>query len=235
MSKKQFKAESKKLLDMMINSIYTNPEIFLRELISNASDAIDKLYYRSLTDKSVKVKKDNLEIWIKPNKEEKTLTITDNGCGMTKEELEENLGTIAKSGSELFKENNDKLKDISIIGQFGVGFYSSFMVASKVTVESKSVDSDAAYLWESTGVDGYTIEPSDKSETGTTITLYLKDSTDNLNTNEFLEEYKLTSIIKKYSDYIRYPIKMYVSSEKDSLEEKTINSMIQYGKRKRIK
>ena len=233
MSKKQFKAESKKLLDMMINSIYTNPEIFLRELISNASDAIDKLYYRSLTDKSVKVKKDNLEIWIKPNKEEKTLTITDNGCGMTKEELEENLGTIAKSGSELFKENNDKLKDISIIGQFGVGFYSSFMVASKVTVESKSVDSDAAYLWESTGVDGYTIEPSDKSETGTTITLYLKDSTDNLNTNEFLEEYKLTSIIKKYSDYIRYPIKMYVSSEKDSLEEKTINSMIPIWKKKK--
>ena len=233
MSKKQFKAESKKLLDMMINSIYTNPEIFLRELISNASDAIDKLYYRSLTDKSVKVKKDNLEIWIKPNKEEKTLTITDNGCGMTKEELEENLGTIAKSGSELFKENNDKLKDISIIGQFGVGFYSSFMVASKVTVESKSVDSDVAYLWESTGVDGYTIEPSDKSETGTTITLYLKDSTDNLNTNEFLEEYKLTSIIKKYSDYIRYPIKMYVSSEKDSLEEKTINSMIPIWKKKK--
>ena len=233
MSKKQFKAESKKLLDMMINSIYTNPEIFLRELISNASDAIDKLYYRSLTDTSVKVKKDKLEIWIKPNKENKTLTITDNGCGMTKEELEENLGTIAKSGSELFKENNDKLKDISIIGQFGVGFYSSFMVASKVTVDSKSVDSDAAYLWESTGVDGYTIEPSDKSETGTTITLYLKDSTDNLNTNEFLEEYKLTSIIKKYSDYIRYPIKMYVSSEKDSLEEKTINSMIPIWKKKK--
>ena len=233
MSKKQFKAESKKLLDMMINSIYTNPEIFLRELISNASDAIDKLYYRSLTDKSVKVKKDNLEIWIKPNKEEKTLTITDNGCGMTKEELEVNLGTIAKSGSELFKENNDKLKDISIIGQFGVGFYSSFMVASKVTVESKSLDSEEAYLWESTGVDGYTIKPSNKSETGTTITLYLKDSTDNLDTNEFLEEYKLTSIIKKYSDYIRYPIKMYVSSAKDSLEEKTINSMIPIWKKKK--
>ena len=146
MSKKQFKAESKKLLDMMINSIYTNPEIFLRELISNASDAIDKLYYRSLTDKSVKVTKDKLEIWIKTNKENKTITITDNGCGMTKEELEENLGTIAKSGSELFKENNDKLKDISIIGQFGVGFYSSFMVASKVTVDSKSIDSDKSYL-----------------------------------------------------------------------------------------
>ena len=155
MSKKQFKAESKKLLDMMINSIYTNPEIFLRELISNASDAIDKLYYRSLTDKSVKVKKDKLEIWIKPNKEERTITITDNGCGMTKVELEENLGTIAKSGSELFKENNDKSKDISIIGQFGVGFYSSFMVAEKVTVDSLSVDSNKSYLWTSTGVDGY--------------------------------------------------------------------------------
>ena len=198
MSKKQFKAETKKLLDMMINSIYTNPEIFLRELISNASDAIDKLYYRSLTDKSVKVKKDNLEIWIIPNKEEKTITIKDNGCGMTKDELEENLGTIAKSGSELFKENNEKTKDISIIGQFGVGFYSSFMVANKVTVDSKSVDSDESYIWSSTGVEGYTIEPSEKTETGTTITLYLKDSSDNLDTNEFLEEYKLTEIIKKY-------------------------------------
>ena len=233
MSKKQFKAESKKLLDMMINSIYTNPEIFLRELISNASDAIDKLYYRSLTDKTVKVNKDKLEIWIKPNKENKTITITDNGCGMTKEELEENLGTIAKSGSELFKENNDKLKDISIIGQFGVGFYSSFMVSSKVTVDSKSVDSDKSYLWTSSGVDGYTIEESDKDEIGTTITLYLKDSTDNLDTNEFLEEYKLTSIIKKYSDYIRYPIKMHVAGEKDTLEEKTINSMIPIWKKKK--
>jgi len=233
MSKKQFKAESKKLLDMMINSIYTNPEIFLRELISNASDAIDKLYYRSLTDKSIKVNKDSLEIWIKPNKEDKTITITDNGCGMTKEELEENLGTIAKSGSELFKENNDKLKDISIIGQFGVGFYSSFMVASKVTVDSKSIDSEESYIWSSTGVEGYTIEKSNKTETGTTITLYLKDSTDNLDTNEFLEDHKLTSIIKKYSDYIRYPIKMYTKGEKDSLEETTINSMIPIWKKKK--
>ena len=232
MSKKQFKAESKKLLDMMINSIYTNPEIFLRELISNASDAIDKLYYRSLTDKSVKVKKDNLEIWIIPNKEEKTITIKDNGCGMTKDELEENLGTIAKSGSELFKENNEKTKDISIIGQFGVGFYSSFMVANKVTVDSKSVDSDESYIWSSTGVEGYTIEPSEKTETGTTITLYLKDSSDNLDTNEFLEEYKLTEIIKKYSDYIRYPIKMNVQADKDTIEEKTINSMIPIWKKK---
>lgn len=233
MSKKQFKAESKKLLDMMINSIYTNPEIFLRELISNASDAIDKLYYRSLTDKSVTVKKDKLEIWIKPNKEERTITITDNGCGMTKEELEENLGTIAKSGSELFKENNDKTKDISIIGQFGVGFYSSFMVASKVTVESKSIDSDKSYIWTSTGVDGYTIEESNKETIGTDITLYLKENTDNLNTDEFLDEYRLSSIVKKYSDYIRYPIKMYQKGEKDELEEHTINSMIPIWKKKK--
>ena len=232
MSKKQFKAESKKLLDMMINSIYTNPEIFLRELISNASDAIDKLYYRSLTDKKVKVDKDKLEIWIKPDKENKTITITDNGCGMTKEELEENLGTIAKSGSELFKENNDKIKDISIIGQFGVGFYSSFMVASEVTVDSKSIDSDESYLWTSTGIDGYTIEKSNKEEIGTTITLYLKDSTDNLDTNEFLEEHKLISIIKKYSDYIRYPIKMMVDEE-GTPKEKTINSMIPLWKKKK--
>ena len=230
MSKKQFKAESKKLLDMMINSIYTNEEIFLRELISNASDAIDKLYYRSLTDKNIKIKKDKLEIWIIPNKETKTITIKDNGCGMTKEELEENLGTIAKSGSELFKENNDKVENISIIGQFGVGFYSSFMVASKVTVDSKSVDSDESYIWTSTGVDGYTIEKSDKNETGTTITLYLKESTDNLDTKELLEEYKLSSIIKKYSDYIKYPIKML---GKDDQEEKIINSMIPIWKKKK--
>jgi len=233
MSKKQFKAESKKLLDMMINSIYTNPEIFLRELISNASDAIDKLYYRSLTDKSVKVKKDDLEIWIIPNKEERTITITDNGCGMTKEELEENLGTIAKSGSELFKENNEKKKDISIIGQFGVGFYSSFMVSSKVTVDSLSVDSEKSYLWSSTGVNGYTIEESNKKSRGTTITLYLKDKSDTLDTDEYLDEYRLTSIIKKYSDYIRYPIKMNQKDDKDVIEEKTINSMIPIWKKKK--
>ena len=233
MSKKQFKAESKKLLDMMINSIYTNPEIFLRELISNASDAIDKLYYRSLTDKNIKVKKDKLEIWIKPNKEERTITITDNGCGMTKEELEENLGTIAKSGSQLFKENNETSKDISIIGQFGVGFYSSFMVSSKVTVESLSVDSKQAYIWTSSGVDGYTIEESNKETIGTKITLYLKDNTEVLDTEEFLDEYKLTSIIKKYSDYIRYPIKMNLPKEKDTFEETTVNSMIPIWKKKK--
>lgn len=233
MSKKQFKAESKKLLDMMINSIYTNPEIFLRELISNASDAIDKLYYRSLTDKKIKVKKDDLEIWIIPNKEERTITITDNGCGMTKEELEENLGTIAKSGSELFKENNETKKDISIIGQFGVGFYSAFMVSSKVVVDSKSIDSNEAHLWTSSGVDGYTIESSNKKDNGTTITLYLKENTDTLEVDEYLEEHKLTSIIKKYSDYIRYPIKMNHKDEKDIIEEKVINSMIPIWKKKK--
>ena len=232
MAKKQFKAESKKLLDMMINSIYTNKEIFLRELISNASDAIDKLYYRSLTDKSVSVNKDDLEIWVIPNKEEKTIIIKDNGCGMTKEELEENLGTIAKSGSELFKENNEKTKDISIIGQFGVGFYSSFMVANKVIVDSKSIDSDESYIWSSTGVDGYSIEKSNKDDVGTSITLYLKDSSDMLDTNEFLEDYKLTGIIKKYSDYIRYPIKMNVSNEDNVIEEKIINSRIPIWKKK---
>jgi len=232
MSKKQFKAESKKLLDMMINSIYTNPEIFLRELISNASDAIDKLYYRSLTDKTVKVKKDKLEIFIKPDKEKRTITITDNGCGMTKEELEENLGTIAKSGSELFKENNEPKKDISIIGQFGVGFYSSFMVSSKVEVKSKSIDSEESHLWSSTGVDGYTISKSDKETTGTEIILYLKENTENQNYDEYLDEYKLMSIIKKYSDYIKYPIKMDVKGEEDKLETKTLNSRTPIWKKK---
>lgn len=231
MAKKQFKAESKKLLDMMINSIYTNPDIFLRELVSNASDAIDKVYYRSLTDKKIKVNKDELEIWIIPNKENRTITITDNGCGMTREELEDNLGTIAKSGSELFKENNDKSKDISIIGQFGVGFYSSFMVSSKVTVDSRSIDSDKSYLWSSTGVDGYTIEESNKESVGTSITLYLKDNSDVLDTDEYLDEYKLSSIVKKYSDYIKYPIKMNHVGEKNEIEERTINSMIPIWKK----
>ena len=206
--KKQFKAESKKLLDMMINSIYTNKEIFLRELISNASDAIDKLYYRSLTDKKVNVKKKDLEIWIKPDKKARTLTITDNGIGMTEEELENNLGTIAKSGSELFKEGNTKEKDISIIGQFGVGFYSAFMVSDRVEVESKSIDSDQAMIWESSGADGYTIKEGSRKENGTTITLYLKENTEDNSYDEFLETYHLQQLVHKYSDYIRYPIKM---------------------------
>lgn len=232
MAKKQFKAESKKLLDMMINSIYTNKEIFLRELISNASDAIDKLYFLSLTDKKIKVKKDKLEIWIIPDKEKRTIKIIDNGIGMTKEELEDNLGTIAKSGSELFKENNDKSKDISIIGQFGVGFYSSFMVSSKVEVLSKSINSDEAYLWTSTGVDGYTIYESEKKTNGTEITLYLKDNTEEVDYDSLLEEYRLEGIIKKYSNYIKYPIKMNIKGEKDKLEETTINSMIPIWKKK---
>ena len=232
MAKKQFKAESKKLLDMMINSIYTNKEIFLRELVSNASDAIDKLYYRSLTDKKIKVNKDDLEIWIKPDKEKRTITITDNGIGMTKEELEDNLGTIAKSGSELFKENNDKSKDISIIGQFGVGFYSSFMVSSKVEVISKSIDSDESYIWTSTGADGYTIGKSSKLDNGTEIILYLKDNTEENNYDELLDEYKLTSIIKKYSNYIKYPIKMNLPKEEGKTEVETINSMIPIWKKK---
>lgn len=232
MSKKQFKTESKKILDMMINSIYTNKEIFLRELISNASDAINKLYYRSLTDKSVKVKRDTLEIKVIPNKEKRTITIIDNGCGMTKEELEDNLGTIAKSGSELFKENNDKIKDISIIGQFGVGFYSSFMVASTVEVKSKSVDSNNSYMWASSGADGYSISDCDKSNIGTEITLYLKENTENENYDELLEEYRLKEIIKKYSNYIKYPIKMDIHGENDKVETEIINSMIPIWKKK---
>ena len=232
MQKKQFKAESKKLLDMMINSIYTNPEIFLRELISNASDAIDKLYYQSLTDKTIKIKKEDLEIWVIPDKDKRTITITDNGCGMSKEELEDNLGTIAKSGSELFKENNGESKDIFIIGQFGVGFYSSFMVSSLVEVISKKYDSSLAYIWSSTGVDGYTINPIDEDLNGTKLILHLKENTDTMNYDELLDSYKLVSIIKKYSDYIKYPIKMNIKNDEGKDEVQTINSMIPIWKKK---
>ena len=219
MENKQFKAESKRLLDLMINSIYTNKEIFLRELISNASDAIDKLYYRSLTDKNVKVNKDDLYIRVTPNKEARTLTIEDNGCGMSKEELEENLGTIAKSGSLAFKEaakakeNAEKDDDVNIIGQFGVGFYSAFMVASKVRVESKCYGTEKAYAWESEGAEGYTIDECDKSDFGTKIILTLKADTDDEKYSDFLAEYKIEELIRKYSDYIRYPIKMEVEHE----------------------
>lgn len=219
MENKQFKAESKRLLDLMINSIYTNKEIFLRELISNASDAIDKLYYRSLTDKNVKVNKDDLYIRVTPNKEARSLTIEDNGCGMSKDELEENLGTIAKSGSLAFKEaakakeNAEKEDDVNIIGQFGVGFYSAFMVASKVRVESKCYGAEKAYAWESEGAEGYTIDECDKSDFGTKIILTLKADTDDEKYSDFLAEYKIEELIRKYSDYIRYPIKMEVEHE----------------------
>ena len=230
MSKKQFKTESKKILDMMINSIYTNKEIFLRELISNGSDAIDKLYFKSLTDKTIKIKKDDLEIKVIPNKETRTLTVIDNGIGMTKDELEDNLGTIAKSGSELFKESNDLDKNISIIGQFGVGFYSSFMVASKVEVTSKSLDNES-YRWISSGADGYSIEKADKKDTGTEIVLYLKENTENDNYDELLDDYHLEELIKKYSNYIKYPIKMDFTTD-GKTETKTINSMIPIWKKK---
>ena len=230
--KKQFKAESKKLLDMMIHSIYTNQEIFLRELISNASDALDKLYYKSLTDTKIKIKKEDLEIRLIPDKENRTLTIKDNGIGMTCEELENNLGTIAKSGSELFKENMKDEKNLSIIGQFGVGFYSAFMVSDKVVVNSKPLDSEAN-TWESEGASGYTISKSDKKDTGTEITLYLKEDTEDNKYSDFLETYTLERLIKKYSDYIPYPVKMMVEETKkgeDDKEEtvstdKTLNSM----------
>ena len=227
MAKKQFKAESKKLLDLMINSIYTNKEIFLRELISNASDAIDKLYYKSLTDNSIKIKHSDLEINISVDKEKRLLTITDNGCGMTKEELEDNLGTICKSGSELFKENNEKKKDINIIGQFGVGFYSAFMVSDEVTVESKSINNDEAYTWKSNGADGYTIESSSKKDVGTSITLKIKEDTEDEEYSKYLEVYTIKSLIKKYSDYITYPIKMEVTHK--DLKEGTNDEYVEHS------
>ena len=232
MKKKEFKSESKRLLDLMINSIYTNKDIFLRELISNASDALDKLHYRSLTDDKIKINKDNLEISLSIDEKNRTITISDNGCGMTDVELENNLGTIAKSGSLSFKEMLEKKDDVNIIGQFGVGFYSAFMVSKKIEVLSKSIDSDKAYLWVSSGLDGYEIKESNKETVGTKITLYIKDDTDDDNYSEYLTEYKIKSLVKKYSDYIRYPIKMEVtvkSHEKDKDDTKeiqTLNSMI---------
>lgn len=245
MQKKQFKAESKKLLDLMINSIYTNKDIFLRELISNASDAIDKLYYRSLTDKSVKVNHKDLEINISVDKDKRTLTISDNGCGMTKEELEENLGTICKSGSEIFKQENEKKKNIDIIGQFGVGFYSSFMVSDEVQVESKSIDSDEAYTWISNGTSGYSIEKSDKKDVGTVITLKIKEDTEDEEYSKYLEEYTIKSLVKKYSDYITYPIKMESTHShlkegtKDEYEThtevETLNSLVPIWKKNKNK
>ncbi len=232
--KKQFKAESKRLLDLMINSIYTNKEIFLRELISNASDAIDKMYYKTLSDNSG-FDREKFYIRIQADKNARTLKITDAGIGMNKEELENNLGVIAKSGSLDFKKENDIKEDHSIIGQFGVGFYSAFMVADKVEVLTRAYGQSEAYLWVSEGADGYEIKAAQKAEIGTEITLYLKKDTEDEKYDEFLEEYRLNSLIKKYSDFIRYPIKMMsgVSRKKDGSEEyetvfedKTLNSMV---------
>ena len=241
MRKKQFKTESKKLLDMMINSIYTHKEIFLRELISNASDALDKLYFRSLTDSTVNMSRSDYAIYLSVNKDERTLTISDNGCGMTEDELENNLGTIAKSGSFDFKHNNDKDDDIDIIGQFGVGFYSAFMVASKIKVVTRPYGADTAYVWESTGADGYTISECEKESIGTDVILYIKEDSDEESYSEFLEEYRIRGLVKKYSDYIRYPIKLPVTRREkvedseseyrtvDSVE--TLNSMIPIWKK----
>ena len=241
MEKKQFQAESKRLLDLMINSIYTHHEVFLRELISNASDAIDKIYYKALTDENLTFNQDDYYIKVIPNKDERTLKIIDTGIGMTKEELENNLGTIAKSGSLAFKNENEIKDGHDIIGQFGVGFYAAFMVADVVTVVSKSLESDTAYKWVSEGVDGYTIEQAEKDSVGTEIILKIKENTEDDNYDEFLEEYRLTSIIKKYSDFIRYPIKMDVTKSRpkedvenefeEYTEVETINSMVPIWKK----
>ncbi len=230
MAKKQFKSESKRLLDLMIHSIYTHKEIFLRELISNASDAIDKLYYRALTDDSLSFDRENYYIRIDVDKEARTLTITDTGIGMSKEELESNLGTIAKSGSLDFKKEHKIEEDADIIGQFGVGFYSAFMVADTVTVTSKQLGSNEAYQWQSSGADGYTIEPCGKDSVGTQIVLKLKENTEEESYDEFLEEYRLRSIVKKYSDYIRYPIKMLVtkSRPKPKKDENDKDEKVEY-------
>ncbi|WIV10642.1 molecular chaperone HtpG [Proteiniborus sp. MB09-C3] len=236
MVKKEFKAESKRLLDLMINSIYTHKEIFLRELISNASDAIDKMYYKALTDENMIFNKDDYYIKVSVDKDNRIIKVFDTGIGMTKEELEENLGVIAKSGSFAFKKENEIKDGYDIIGQFGVGFYSAFMVAESVTVLSKALDSEQGYKWESTGADGYTVEPYEKESIGTEIILKIKENTEDEHYDEFLEEYRLKSIIKKYSDFIRYPIKMDISTRKlkkgseneyeEVLEEKVVNSMV---------
>lgn len=242
MAKKQFKTESKKLLDMMINSIYTHKEIFLRELLSNASDAIDKLYYLSLTDDSVGISRDAFAINLSVDKDSRVITIEDNGIGMTKEELENNLGTIAKSGSFDFKNDGVKKEEVDIIGQFGVGFYSAFMVSDRITVLSKAYGSDTAYQWESTGIDGYTVKEADKSSNGTVITLHIKEDAENENYSEFLDKYRIRALVKKYSDYLRYPIKMYMDKsvpkegaegEYDTVTElETLNSMVPLWKKK---
>ena len=241
MAKKQFKAESKRLLDLMINSIYTHKEIFLRELISNASDAIDKLYYRSLTEGNTGLSREDFSIRIEPDKEARTLKIIDNGLGMNKEELEKNLGTIAKSGSLDFKTEVEKKDEIDIIGQFGVGFYSAFMVSEQVTVRSKAYGEEEAFQWESTGADGYSIEACEKEANGTEIILTLKEDTEDEKYSEYLDTYKIKSLIRKYSDYIRYPIQMMVEKQKlkEGSEEEyesyseleTLNSMVPLWKK----
>ncbi|MDY3359890.1 MAG: molecular chaperone HtpG [Clostridium celatum] len=236
METKQFKAESKRLLDLMINSIYTHREIFLRELISNASDAIDKIYYKALSSDNISFNKEDYFIKVSIDKDNRIIKISDTGIGMTKEELDDNLGVIAKSGSLQFKKENEAKEGYDIIGQFGVGFYSSFLIADKVTVITKAFGSDEAYKWESKGVEGYTIEPATKETIGTDIILHLKENTEDENFDEYLNEYKIKSLIKKYSDFIRYPIKMDITERKlkegteneyeDYVEEKVINSMV---------
>jgi molecular chaperone HtpG len=241
MAVRQFEAESKRLLDMMINSIYSKREVFLRELISNASDAMDKMYYRALTDETITFDQSDYYIKIESNKDDRTLTITDNGIGMTKEELEQNLGTIAKSGSLAFKKDNEIKDGFDIIGQFGVGFYAAFMVADKVSVVSRAVDSDQAYHWYSEGAEGFTIEEAVKDDVGTTITLTIKESTEDDDFEQFLDPRQLQTIVKTYSDFIRYPIKMDLTEEKlkegtedeyeTVIEEKTVNSMVPIWKK----
>ena len=244
MEKKQFQAESKRLLDLMINSIYTHKEIFLRELISNASDATDKLYYNAMREGRTGITRDSLPITLAADKDKRTLTISDLGCGMTEAELEENLGTIARSGSLEFKRQMDQQEDVDIIGQFGVGFYAAFMVAKEVEVVTRADGADSAYRWLSNGADGYTIEPCEKAETGTTITLTLKDDTENDEYGEFLDSWRIQNIVKKYADYIRYPIQMEMThsrKKEDSPEDKpeyedyteleTLNSMIPIWKK----
>jgi molecular chaperone HtpG len=236
MAKKQFKTESKRLLDLMINSIYTHKEVFLRELVSNSSDAIDKIYYKALTDENMSFDKEDYYIRISVDKDSRTLTVSDTGIGMTREELDDNLGTIAKSGSMQFKEENESVEDHDIIGQFGVGFYSAFMVSESVTVVSRALGSEEAYMWESTGADGYTIRPCDKGTVGTDVIMKIKPDTEEEKYGTYLEEYSLKSLIKKYSDFIRYPIKMEVTKSRkkegsdkeyeEYKEEETINSMV---------
>jgi molecular chaperone HtpG len=241
MAKKQFKAESKRLLDMMIHSIYTHKEIFIRELISNANDAIDKSYYLSLVDEKISFNKDDFYIRITADKENRTLTITDTGIGMTKEELENNLGTIARSGSLEFKNENEAKDGVDIIGQFGVGFYSAFMVAELVTVKSRAIHSEEAFMWQSKGAEGYTIESCEKDSIGTEITLVIKENTEDENYDEYLEEYRLKSLVKKYSDFIKYPIVMQVKKSKlkegsekdyeDYYEDEILNTMVPIWRR----